>query len=151
MGDNTQNMWKILGKDALYVEFSDVFKERIIELANEIDNGEKFIEIVKDSEIQYLFNGSTETHAFNIFPNKETSVEDIQYMADIILAIATKDESFMFVTLEGKYQKCIVNVRTDEEPELIGANRTEGYASGKIFYPILDSLCKPGRANDSFN
>ena len=31
----------------------------------------------------------------------------------------------------------------------IGANKTEGYASGKIFMPILDSLCKPGRTNDS--
>lgn len=143
-------MWKILGKDALYVEFGYVFKDRIIELASEVENSEKFIKIMEDSEIQYLFNGSTETHAFNIFPDKETSTEDIQYMADIVLEIA-KREDVVFVSLDGNYQKCIVNVRTDEEPELIGANRTEGFGSGKIFSPILDSLCKPGRQNEGFN
>jgi len=142
-------MWKILGKESLYVEFGYVFQERLMEVASELENSEKFVDIVKNSEIQYLFNGSTETHAFNIFPDKETSVEDIQYMADIILEIA-KREDIVFVSLDDKYQKCIVNVRTDEEPELIGANRTEGYGSGKIFYPILNSLCQPGRQNSGF-
>ncbi|MBQ2762505.1 MAG: hypothetical protein IJF47_02190, partial [Candidatus Methanomethylophilaceae archaeon] len=91
-------MWKILGKESLYVEFGYVFQERLMEVASELENSEKFVDIVKNSEIQYLFNGSTETHAFNIFPNKETSVEDIQYMADIILEIA-KREDIVFVSL----------------------------------------------------
>ena len=71
-------------------------------------------------------------------------------MADIILAIAQQDTDRFFVSLDDEYQKCVVNVRNDVEPELIGANRTEGYGSGKIFMPILDSLCKPGRTNESF-
>ncbi|MGN1044859.1 MAG: hypothetical protein ACI4Q9_02745 [Candidatus Methanomethylophilaceae archaeon] len=145
-----ENVWKILGKEAMYIEFADVLKERLLEIAPGIENSERFTELLKDSEVTHIFNGSTETHGFNIRPDAALSPEDIQYMADIILAIAQQDTDRFFVSLDDEYQKCVVNVRNDVEPELIGANRTEGYGSGKIFMPILDSLCKPGRTNESF-
>lgn len=144
-----ENVWRILGKEAMYVEFAKVLREQLIDIAPTVENGEKFVDLIKGSEIMHIFNGSTETHGFNIRPDAETTPEDIQYMADIILAIARQEEGRFYVSLDGEYQKCVVNVRTDVEPELIGANKTEGYASGKIFMPILDSLCKPGRTNDS--
>jgi hypothetical protein len=145
----TENVWKILGKEAMYLEFAEVLRAQLNEIAPTIENGERFVELLAGSEIMHIFNGSAETHGFNIRPDAETSSEDIQYMADIILAIARQEEGRFYVSLDGEYQKCVVNVRTDVEPELIGANKTEGYASGKIFMPILDSLCKPGRTNDS--
>ena len=144
-----ENVWRILGKEAMYVEFAEVLREQLIDIAPTVENGEKFVDLIKGSEIMHIFNGSTETHGFNIRPDAETSSEDIQYMADIILAIARQEEGRFYVSLDGEYQKCVVNVRTDVEPELIGANKTDVYASGKIFMPILDSLCKPGRTNDS--
>ena len=151
--DNTQpmaeNVWRILGKEAMYIEFAEVLKQQLLEIAPEIENGDRFVELLKDSEILHIFNGATETHGFNIRPESSISSEDIQFMADMILAIARQDTERFFVSLDGAYQKCVVNVRTDEEPELIGTNKTEGYASGKIFMPILDSLCKPGRSNES--
>ena len=142
-------MWKILGKESLYVEMADVFKNQVLELSKEIENGEKIIEIISNSEVTYLFNGTTETHAFTIRPEEKTSPEEIQLIADAILAIANSDPNRYFVSLNDEYQKCIVNVRTDVEPELIGMNRTEGFASGRIFQPIFESLSKPGRSNDS--
>ncbi len=145
-----ENVWKILGKEAMYIEFADVLKERLLEIAPGIENSERFVDLLKGSEITHIFNGSTETHGFNIRPEETITPEDIQYMADIILAIAQQDTDRFFVSLDDEYQKCVVNVRNDVEPELIGANRTEGYGSGKIFMPILDSLCKPGRTNESF-
>ena len=144
-----ENVWRILGKEAMYVEFAEVLREQLIDIAPTVENGEKFVDLIKGSEIMHIFNGSTETHGFNIRPDAETTPEDIQYMADIILAIARQEEGRFYVSLDGEYQKCVINVRTDEEPELIGNNKTEGYGSGKIFMPILDSLCKPGRGNDS--
>ena len=151
--DNTQpmaeNVWRILGKEAMYLEFADVLRQQLLEIAPGLENGEKFVELLNGSEILHIFNGATETHGFNIRPESSISSEDIQFMADMILAIARQDTERFFVSLDGVYQKCVVNVRTDEEPELIGTNKTEGYASGKIFMPILDSLCKPGRSNES--
>lgn len=146
-----ENVWRILGKEAMYLEFADVLKSQLIEIAPTVENGERFVDLVKESEIMHIFNGATETHGFNIRPLDTTSPEDIQYMADIILAIARQDDQRFYVSLDGEYQKCVINVRTDVEPELIGENRTEGYGSGKIFMPILESLCKPGRGNDSIH
>jgi hypothetical protein len=141
-------MWKILGKEALYVEFGDVFKSRIIEIASGMEGKEKFVELMKGSDVMHIFNGSTETHGFNIRPGDDISSEDIQYMADSILEIAKADPDMFVVSLDDKHQDCVINVRADVEPELIGENRTEGYASGKIFQPILESLAGPGRMND---
>lgn len=146
-----ENEWRILGKEAIYLEFADVLKSQLMEIAPGIENGERFVELIRDADIMHIFNGATETHGFNIRPDSSTSPEDIQYMADIVLAIARQDVDRYYVSLNGEYQKCVINVRTDEEPELIGLGRTEGYASGKVFGPIIDSLCKPGRANDSFH
>jgi hypothetical protein len=144
-----ENVWRILGKEALYLEFADVLKQQLLEIAPGIENGERFVDLIESSEIQHIFNGATETHGFNIRPESSVSPEDIQFMADMILAIARQDSERFFVSLDNVYQKCVVNVRTDVEPELIGANTTDGYGSGKIFTPILDSLCRPGRSNDS--
>lgn len=146
---DTGGMWQILGEEALYVEFADVFRKRVTELASEMEDGQRFVDYMKDTEVTHLFNGGTETHAFTIRPDASLTPEDIQYMSDIILAIAKADLDRYFVSLDGNYQKCIVNIRTDEEPELIGKNRTDGYGSGKIYNQIIDSLSKPGRANDS--
>lgn len=143
-------MWKILGKEAIYVEFADVFKQRIIEIASEMEGKERFIELMKGSDVMHIFNGSTETHGFNIRPGDDISSEDIQFMADAILDVIKSQEGMFVVSLDDAHQNCVINVRADQEPELIGANRTEGYASGQIFAPIFDSLSKPGRMNDTF-
>ena len=143
-------MWKILGKEAIYVEFADVFKERIIEMASAMEGKEKFIDLMKGSDVMHIFNGSTETHGFNIRPGDDISSADIQLMADAILDVIKSEEGLFVVSLDDQHQDCVINVRADQEPELIGANRTEGYASGQIFSPIFDSLSKPGRMNDTF-
>ena len=143
-------MWKILGKEAVYVEFADVFKQRMIELASAMEGKEKFVDLMGKSEVMHIFNGSTETHGFNIRPGDDISNEDIQYMADVILEVAKSDPDMFVVSLDDQHQNCVINVRADVEPELIGSERTDGYASGKIFQPILESLAGPGRMNDSF-
>ena len=143
-------MWKILGKEAMYLEFADVFKERVIEIASAMEGKEKFVDLMKGSDVMHIFNGSTETHGFNIRPGDDISSEDIQFMADVILDVVRSEEGMFVVSLDDEHQACVINVRADQEPELIGENRTEGYASGQIFQPIFDSLSKPGRMNDGF-
>ena len=143
-------MWKILGKEAMYLEFADVFKERVIEIASAMEGKEKFVDLMKGSDVMHIFNGSTETHGFNIRPGDDISSEDIQLMADAILDVVRSEEGMFVVSLDDEHQACVINVRADQEPELIGENRTEGYASGQIFQPIFDSLSKPGRMNDGF-
>ena len=143
-------MWKILGKEAMYLEFADVFKERVIEIASAMEGKEKFVDLMKGSDVMHIFNGSTETHGFNIRPGDDISSEDIQYMADVVLEVAKSIPDTYVVSLDDQHQDCVINIRADVEPELIGADRTDGYASGKIFQPILESLAGPGRMNEGF-
>ena len=142
-------MWKVLGKEAMYLDIGPVWVERILELSKDYEGDEKFKELMEGSEVSHLFNGSTETHNIMIEVPKEYTPEDIQIMADMILSIAKDNMETPFISLEDNYQKCQVIINNEEEPELIGMNRTEGYASGKIFLPILDSLTRPGRPNES--
>lgn len=142
-------MWKVLGKEAMYIDIASVWTERIIELSKEYEGDERFIELMKKAEVKHLFNGSTEIHNMLIDVPKDYTPEDIQVMADMILSIAKDNMETPFIELEGNYQKCQVVIDNDEEPELLGLNRTEGYGSGKIFLPILDSLTRPGRPNES--
>ena len=142
-------MWKVLGKEAMYIEIAAVWTERIIELSKEYEGDEKFRELMEGSEVKHLFNGSTETHNMMIEVPKEYTPDDIQMMADMILSIAKDNIDTPFISVDGNYQKCQVIITNEDEPELIGMNRTEGYGSGKIFLPILDSLTKPGRPNES--
>jgi len=143
-------MWKILGKEAMYIEFADVFKERVIEIASGMEGKEKFVDLMKGSDVMHIFNGSTETHGFNIRPGDDISSEDIQLMADAILDVIKSEENLFVVSLDDQYQASVINIRADKEPELIGNDRTDGYASGKIFQPILESLAGPGRMNEGF-
>ena len=142
-------MWKVLGKEAMYIEIASVWTERIIELSKDYEGDERFCELMKDVDVKHLFNGSTETHNIMIEVPKGHTPDDIQMMADMILSIAKDNMETPFISLEDNYQKCQVIINNEDEPELLGMNRTEGYGSGKIFMPILDSLTKPGRPNES--
>ncbi len=142
-------MWKVLGKEAMYLDIAPVWVERIIEMSKEYEGDDRFKELMEKAEVKHLFNGSTETHNMMIEVPKDYTPDDIQVMADMILSIAKDNIDTPFITLEDNYQKCQVIITNEEEPELLGLNRTEGYASGKIFLPILDSLTRPGRPNES--
>ena len=142
-------MWNILGKKAMYIDIASTWEERILELSKEYEGDEEFKELMSKTEVMYLFNCTTEVHNFILTVPEDFTPEQIQSMADIILAIAKDNIDTPFVEVDGKYQKSQVIITNEEEPELIGEKRTEGYGSGKIFMPILTSLAGPGRFNES--
>lgn len=142
-------MWKVLGKDCLYIDIARIWTERILELSAANEKAEEFKGLMDGTEVTHLFDGTLETHNFMLDVPKEYTPEQIQTMADVILAVAKDNVDTPFVEVDGKYQKSNVIISNDEEPELLGSNRTDGYGSGKIFLPILTSLTQPGRANES--
>ena len=141
--------WKVLGKDALYIDIGPVWKAEIVNVLSQAEGGEKFKKLMDKSEVMHLFNCTTEIHNFIIEAPAKTKPADIQFMADMILGYAKENIDNYFVSLGDEYQKTQVIITNEEEPELIGKDRTEGYASGKIFMPIFESLSKPGRMNES--
>jgi hypothetical protein len=142
-------MWKILGADALYVEFADVWRERIEEVVSEGGAGKKFKEVMKGSEVVYMMNGATEEHTFMVQLPETVSSGDVQFLADEILKVA-KTADFPFVSLNGNREKCQVIFTTEKEPEIIGLEKAEGYSAGAVFAPILEGWGGAGKRNEPF-
>jgi len=142
-------MWKVLGKEALYLDIAPVWKERMLELAGDDEKAKKFKEIVQVSEVTSLFNASSLEHAFFIRVDDAVTPEDIQICADVTLDIL-KSVDFPIIECEGVKQNYQVNITNWHEPEIIGLNKTEGMSSGQVFMPIINSLNSPGKLNSRF-
>ncbi len=143
-------MWKILGKDALYVEIPQVWKQRMLELAGDDEKSSKFKEIVEGAEVTYMLNGTTEEHTFFIRVPDDITPDDIQVLADVALDILKKSET-PCIEIEGVRQRYQVIITNWHEPEIIGMNKTPGMSSGEVFKPIIQGLDGPGRLNSAFN
>ncbi|MDR2866395.1 MAG: hypothetical protein LBV13_03210 [Methanomassiliicoccaceae archaeon] len=142
-------MWKILGADAFYVEFADVWKRRITEIVSEDDDSERFMELMKDAEVIHLMNGETEVHTFMVQLPETLSNDDIQFLADEILTVA-KTAEFPFVSLKDEYEMCQVIFTAEKEPEIIGLDKKEGISAGAVFQPIIEGWGGAGRQNETF-
>ena len=137
-------MWKILGAEALYVEFADVWRTRILEIVSEGDDGKKFKRLMKNAEVLYMMNGATEEHTFMVQLPEKVSKNDVQFLADMILNVA-KTADFPFVSLNDVREKCQVIFTTEKEPELIGLDKTKGFSSGAAFAPIFEGWGGAGK------
>jgi hypothetical protein len=137
-------MWKILGTDAMYLEFADVWKRRIVEIAAESENGGRFAELMKDVNVLYMMNGATEVHTFIAELPETTSKDDLQFLADVILDVA-HNADFPFVSLNDNYEKCQVIFEAEREPEILGLDKEKGYSAGAVFSPILEGWGGSGK------
>ena len=140
-------MWQVLGANALYIDFADVWKKRIMDISEDCADGERFRSLIADTEVTHLFNGSTEIHSFMVDLPDFATPADIQFLAEVILEVA-KAADFDFISLDGKYQKCQVIFSNEKEPEIIGLDKTDGYSAGAVFKPIVEGWSKPGRINE---
>lgn len=143
-------MWKILGRDAIYLDIPVVWKQRMLELSGEGEKADKFRDIVGKSEVTYMLNGISEEHTFFIRVPDEITPEEIQILADVALDILKASED-PCIEVEGVRQRYQVVITNWKEPEIIGQNKTPGMSSGEVFKPIIQGLDAPGRANPAFN
>jgi hypothetical protein len=143
-------MWKILGKEAIYIDIPATWKERMLELVQDDEKGKKFKDILSESKVEYLFNPQTEEHTFFIRLDDAVSPEDIQTMADAALD-TLKALDMPVVEIEDVRQRYQVIITNYHEPELIGLKKTPGMSSGQVFLPIIKALDSPGQMNSQFN
>jgi len=143
-------MWKILGKEAIYIDIPNTWKERMLELMSDDDKGKKFKDIVSKSKVEYLFNSQSLEHTFFIRLDDDYTPEDIQELADATLS-TLKTLDVPVVQIEDDIQRYQVIITNYHEPELIGLDKTPGMSSGQVFMPIINSLNGPGQMNSHFN
>ncbi|MDR2845959.1 MAG: hypothetical protein LBV63_01610 [Candidatus Methanoplasma sp.] len=142
-------MWSILGKESIYIDIPQTAKDRLITLANERDNGERFGEMMERSDIVFLLNGETEESSFLITVPDDLTPDDIQLMADTVLDIVQNYDAH-FIAVGGTEQRYKIIINNNKEPELLGLNKTPGMSSAEVFKPVFRSLDAPGRVNKDF-
>jgi len=145
----TENMWKILGKNTIYLDIGYTAKRRLEELAGNDERANQFRELMEKSNINFMINGTTEYNTFFFRVPDELTPEQIQLMADVSLSIVCNSEVPM-IEVEGVEQKFLIIFTNDKEPELLGIHKTPGMSSGAIFKPIIQALDAPGRLNSQF-
>jgi len=142
-------MWKILGKEAIYIDIPETWKQRMLELVEDDEKGKEFKSILNASKVEYIFNSQTLEHTFFIRLEDEITPEQIQNMADVVLD-TLKASEVPVVEIEEDVQRYQVIITNYHEPEIIGLNKTPGMSSGQVFLPIIKSLNAPGQLNQKF-
>lgn len=142
-------MWKVLGRKAMFLDIPHVFSERMGELAGEGEGPDRFRACLEESKIKLFINPETGEISFMIYLPEDLSPADIQNLADIVLSVAKGFESPL-ITVKDIEQRYKIILTNDQEPELIGLDKTDGFGSGQVFMPIFNSLSKPGRMNPKF-
>ena len=142
-------MWKILGKEAIYIDIPETWKQRMLELVEDDEKGKEFKSILNASKVEYIFNSQTLEHTFFIRLEDEITPEQIQNMADVVLD-TLKASEVPVVEIEEDVQRYQVIITNYHEPEIIGLNKTPGMSSGQVFMPIIKSLNAPGQLNQKF-
>ncbi len=141
-------MWSILGENAIYLDIPYKFKDKIMSLATEDDDGTKFKKLLDDSDVRFMINGESEECCFMIQVPDEYTPEDIQFMADkIIDAIIRNDKAP--VSVDGVEQNYKIIINNNKEPEIIGLRKTPGMSAAEVFKPILNGWASPGKENPS--
>ena len=143
-------MWKILGKEAIYIDIPETWKSRMLELVPDDEKGKVFKEIVSASKVEYIFNSQTLEHTFFIRLDDKITPEEIQTLADVTLD-TLKALEMPVVEIEDVRQNYQVIITNYHEPEIIGMNKTPGMSSGQVFMPIFKSLDSSGRMNTQNN
>ncbi|MEA4977083.1 MAG: hypothetical protein VB016_00795 [Methanomassiliicoccaceae archaeon] len=146
---NHFGMWSILGKEAIYIDVPNIFIERMSELAGEGEKSDGFRRCLGESEIRFIINNETGVCSFMIYVPDAMGPEDIQNIAETALAVAQAYEAPLLTT-DGTEQRYKIIITNNQEPELLGINKTEGFSSGQVFMPIFKSLASPGRMNPKF-
>lgn len=143
-------MWKILGREAIYIDIPETWKKGMLELSPDTEAGNRFKEILSQSKVEYIFNSQTLEHTFFIRLDDAVTPDEIQSMADVSLEIL-RSLDIPVVEIEENVQRYQVIITNYHEPEIIGLNKTPGMSSGQVFLPIIRSLDEPGRMNKNFS
>ncbi|AGI48288.1 hypothetical protein TALC_01306 [Thermoplasmatales archaeon BRNA1] len=143
-------MFNILGEEALYLDIAPVFEKNLLALVKDDEKGIKFKEIMKKTDLSFMLNAVTEESCFIFKVPDECEPDDIQLMADVIIASLTEFGRAP-VTVDGAEQKYRIIVSNNHEPELLGIHKTPGMSSMEVFKPIIEGWTAPGRYNTHFD
>ncbi len=120
-------MWEVLGADTSLVRVKDTWKGRMIELSQEREGQERFLELLNIADINYWFDGVQEVHSFYLeFPDTVGS-EELEFVKGFVLGIL-EDSECPLIRLKGDeddQEYALVFTSEQEEDTYKGMGKTE--------------------------
>lgn len=134
-------MFRIFGKECLYIDIADTFNSQLLALSSFDDKASDFGRLMKNADTKFLLNGTTEESCFYITVPDSYSPEDIQLMADVIMRAIEKFGQAP-VTVDGREQNYRIIINNAKEPEIIGIAKDKDASSFSVFAPIIQNWGK---------
>ena len=97
-------MWKILGKEAIYIDIPETWKKGMLELTPEDEKGKLFKEILEASEVEYLFNPQTLEHTWEI-ANVDNDSSRVRLRKISRLNNVMSDETYSYDYVSGSWTR----------------------------------------------
>jgi hypothetical protein len=109
-------MWKVLGVESVIPRMANVFEERLIELSKRKKQRQRFLDIITDAELSYVFDPMREISVFRFDLPSKHSPEDLKFLEGFVLRVL-KSAKVPVIEYEGVPQRyaIVLNVEKEED------------------------------------
>jgi len=107
-------MWKVLGVEAVIPRMANVFKERVVELSKRKKDRQRFLAIVADAEVSYVFDPMREISVFRFDLPAKYSPEDLEFLKGFVLRVL-KSAQEPVITYDGVPQRYAIVLNAERE------------------------------------
>jgi hypothetical protein len=109
-------MWKVFGVATNPVAAGDVWQEQLVKLSGKKKDKDKFLELNKKADVNYIFDTIREVHIFYVKFPEGTEMEDLKFYEHFVLKI-TKAAKYPTLEYEGVAQKFMVVISAETETD----------------------------------
>ena len=117
-------MWKVFGVEGTIPAFAEIWKLRMIDLSKRKKDRDRFLGMIEESDVRYVFDAIREVHMFMVYLPTKYDREDLLFFKDFVMKV-TKSTKVPTLELDGVPQVYGV-VITAEEDENEYAERSKG-------------------------
>ncbi|MCU0860848.1 MAG: hypothetical protein MUE65_00830 [Methanomassiliicoccales archaeon] len=109
-------MWKVLGEETVIPMMADVWVKRMVELSKRRKEGSRFVKMIEDADVRYVFDAVREVNSFIIQMPPKYGKEDLEFMRAYVQRV-NKGIKFPVVELEGQEQRFAVVITSEAEED----------------------------------
>ncbi len=109
-------MWKVLGEETVIPKMGDVWAERMVQLSKRRKDKDRFISILKDADVRYIFDAMREVNTFIITLPPKYGHEDLVFMRAYVNRV-DKSLKVPVVEYEGVPQKYSIIFTSEVEED----------------------------------
>jgi hypothetical protein len=109
-------MWKVLGVEAVIPRMANLFEERLIELSKRKKQRQRFLDIVADVDLSYVFDPMREISVFRFDLPSKYSPEDLEFLKDFVQRVL-KAAKMPVIEYEGVPQRYAIVLNAEKEED----------------------------------